>query len=357
MRILHVLEAIEGGTARHLIDVVSSVDAEHHVAVPDRRVGARTFPGVHAALAANAVVHRVDMRRSATSPRNLNAVRTVRSLVRSVRPDLLHGHSSVGGAVARLALGGGATAVPVVWTPNGVAPSRGALLIERALAHRTSLAIAVSDSEASVLLARRLARRDRLAVVPNGISRSLPAAPFDVRAKLGLAPHATIALCIARLVPQKDPATFAAAIAALGADVEGVLVGDGPLDIAAHPRLHQLSVEAGAAGLIGQADVVVLTSRFEGGPYVPIEAFRAGVPIVATDCVGTRDAVIDGVTGLLAPIGSVSAVASAVRRVLADAALRDRLVHGGRQAFDDRYSIDAMAAGLSGAYHRALAGG
>ena len=76
---------------------------------------------------------------------NTRALVALRRLLRRVRPDLIHGHSSVGGACARLVgLGGGA---PVVYTPNGIKRTPSALAAERLLARATARLIAVSDSE------------------------------------------------------------------------------------------------------------------------------------------------------------------------------------------------------------------
>src|SRR5436305_3853684 len=72
MTVLHVLEAIEGGVARHLVNLVGHVDADHIVVVPPERVGGVTDNAAIAAIAsAGATVEQIDMRRSPASPRTL----------------------------------------------------------------------------------------------------------------------------------------------------------------------------------------------------------------------------------------------------------------------------------------------
>lgn len=361
LHVLHVMEAIGGGTARHLIDVCGAVPGRHSVVVPRTRVGAHTDPQALRALeAVGATVHIVAMRRAVASGWNALAVARVRRLIAAVVPTLVHGHSSVGGAVARLAAAG--TGVPVVWTPNGLIHSRTASLIERSLSRVTDLAIAVSPSEGEAMLRSGLARPGRLRVVPNGIDPDQPPAPFDLRERLGLPPNTPVVLSIARLVPQKAPLDLVEAAAVLlrgRPDAHVVLVGDGPLAadvdaaIARHgisANVHRLRVDSGASGLLPQADAAVLTSRYEGAPYVVLEAFRAGVPVVATACVGTVDALLGGTTGIAVPVGDSAAVAHGLARLLGDQVLVVHLTTAARRALDDRFSLVAMADGMQAAY-------
>src|SRR5947209_5690599 len=104
MKVLHVVEAIEGGVSRYVAQVVSHVPARHHVVLPAERVGGFTdITAVESMRAAGAELHVMPMRRSITDPRNAIALARVGHLVRRVRPDIVHGHASIGGAVARLA--------------------------------------------------------------------------------------------------------------------------------------------------------------------------------------------------------------------------------------------------------------
>ena len=158
MRILHVIEAIEAGVARHVTDVVCRVPAEHEVLVPPVRTGGFTDHEAFEAMeAAGARIHLTPMRRSVTSPHNVRAVLTARRLIRAGKPDVVHGHASVGGAVARLAAARGPARC--AYTPNGLLPSRGAIAAERLLARLTDAFIAVSPSEAEQMSLLRRGRR------------------------------------------------------------------------------------------------------------------------------------------------------------------------------------------------------
>jgi glycosyltransferase involved in cell wall biosynthesis len=328
--VLHVLEAVEGGTARHVVDVVSTVPGwEHHVALPERRVGAPTDRLAAARLRdAGAVLHVIDMRRAPWHPANARAVARLRRLRRQVRPAIVHGHSSIGAALGRLAVVG--TEIPFVHTPNALAAGRLVVTAERLLGRRTTRLVAVSPSEAAHLRRLGLVPDDRVVTIPNGVALPAPPPALDLRERLGLDAGVPLVGTVGRLIDQKAPERFlevCAAVSRLHPDARFLLVGDGPLRpaVEAHParhelggRLHHLVELPDAGSVLGQLDVFVLASRFEGGPYAPLEAMRAGTAVVLTDVVGNRDAVVDGESGVLVEQDDVAGLAARVAELLAD---------------------------------------
>jgi glycosyltransferase involved in cell wall biosynthesis len=362
LRVLHVVEAIEGGLARHVAQVVHHVPAEHHVALPSERVGGFTdSTAVATMVAAGAHLHVTAMRRSPMNVRNAAAIARVRALIRTVRPDLLHGHSSIGGAAARLAAVGTGTAR--VYTPNGLLTSAGALAIERRLGRLTEAFVAVSETEAELAELRGLVPPDRIFVIPNGIELDDPGPPvIDLRARLGIDVSTPLIGTVSRLAHQKAPEVFVQAcgrVAAAFPDARFVLVGEGPLarlvaaeiaDTKLDGRMLHLPGVHGAPTLMRQFDVFVLASRYEGGPYAPLEAMRSGTPVVVTDVTGSRDTVEDGRSGLVVPPDDPDALAAAMGRLLANPDLRSRLAEGGRARLARRFDVRVMADSLCNLY-------
>lgn len=86
---------------------------------------------------------------------------------------------------------------------------------------------------------------------------------------------------------------------------------------------------ADPSDLYAQMDVFTLPTYREGFGSVVIEAQAAGVPVVATDATGARDAIGEGEYGLMVPVGDADALAAAIIRVLDDADLRTRLQEAG----------------------------
>lgn len=91
-------------------------------------------------------------------------------------------------------------------------------------------------------------------------------------------------------------------------------------------------------------DVLALPSRSEGFPLVVPEAMLAGLPVVATPVGGVEEAVRDGETGLLVPVGDAVALAAALSRLAADPPLRAALGAAGRQGARARFTAARMAA-------------
>src|SRR5581483_10373336 len=141
--VMHVLEALAGGTSRHLIDLVRHTHrVQHAVVVPNHRVGA--VPD-HLALPAleqaGASIHLVEMRRMPLHPRNWRATAQLTQLVTALQPDVIHGHSAIGGALSRVVPAPQGTRR--VYTPNGLNQSPYALRVERRLVSRTDRIVAV----------------------------------------------------------------------------------------------------------------------------------------------------------------------------------------------------------------------
>jgi glycosyltransferase involved in cell wall biosynthesis len=104
------------------------------------------------------------------------------------------------------------------------------------------------------------------------------------------------------------------------------------------------------------ADVVALSSRWEGLPYTVVEAMAYGKPVVATCVDGIPEAVEDGVMGLLVEPGDASALALALSELLGDTCRSARMGQEGVKRVAERFSIDGMLDALAHVYEE-VAGG
>jgi glycosyltransferase involved in cell wall biosynthesis len=322
-KVLHVLEAVAGGTLRHLVDILHTVrNVEHHVVLPPDHALEQGESSINAIAAqeltgAGATLHRIEMLRNPVHPKNAAGILRLRRLVHRLEPALVHGHSSVGGAFARAAVWG--TSVPDIYTPNGVARSRAILMVEKVLAHRTSRFVAVSASEGERALTLGLTSRERLVVIPNGIDLAPEEAErFDLRKELQL--HADVPLVgtVSRLSHQKAPEDFVRICAEVGrqrSDVHFVLIGAGRLQ----RKVDQAVTKAG------------LSDRFHQ--------------------IGYTDTVEDGVSGRLLPFGDTAAMAEAVVGLLADPDTCAALVEGAQARVGSHFDRRQMGARLEALYH------
>jgi glycosyltransferase involved in cell wall biosynthesis len=133
-----------------------------------------------------------------------------------------------------------------------------------------------------------------------------------------------------------------------------LLVGSGRDREALHHRIA--SLPAGAVrwddrwvrdrNLIWQylsaADISVLSSRREGFPVAVVEAMACGLPVVATDISGVRDALGNEPTGLVVPREDARALAAAIGRLLDDEPLRRQLGERARQRAESEFSLQTV---------------
>jgi glycosyltransferase involved in cell wall biosynthesis len=140
-----------------------------------------------------------------------------------------------------------------------------------------------------------------------------------------------------------------------------VLVGDGPAMAEFRTLARDLGVEQACefAGyqprqhvveLLARAAVSVLPSSSEGLPYVNIESFAVGTPVVASRVGGIPEIIRDGVDGFLVPPGDPVAIADRLQVLLSDDDLRTRMGQHARHrfltAFEERHNVDRQASWL-----------
>jgi len=125
-------------------------------------------------------------------------------------------------------------------------------------------------------------------------------------------------------------------------DVRLLLVGDGELKGRLQRRVRDLGLgecitfegdldESMLVTLYSMATAFVLPSLYENCPFSIVQAFASGVPVVATRIGGVSELVDDGETGLLASSRDSCGLASAISRMLADAAKRRRISDKARE--------------------------
>ena len=128
-------------------------------------------------------------------------------------------------------------------------------------------------------------------------------------------------------------------------------------------ELTQLQQESGVEwmghvadmpALLASAHVVCLPSYREGLPKALLEACAAGRPIVTTDVPGCRDVVSDGVNGILVPVRDAAALADALQRLLGDAALRARMGDEGRRRAESEFDVNAVVRATLDEYRKIL---
>lgn len=368
LRILHIVTMLELGGAQWNT-ILSAEDARRRG--HDARVAAAPGPLEDEArkrlgsgyIALPALVRQVVPTRDAA------ALAAIRELLRRLRPDIVHTHSSKAGILGREAAR--LESVPaVIHTAHGWAfhdrqppPVRAFYrMLERRAAHATDRIVVVADANREKGLAAGIGRPDQYVTIRSGVrvDESLRGERDAVRREMGVPDGAPLVIWVGNFKPQKAPVEMARAAALLllkSPDACFAALGDGPL----RPRVARvlapladrariLGWRSDAQRLIAASDLLLHTAIFEGLPRVILEAAALGVPCVSTNVDGIPEAVRDGESGLLFRPGETDAMASAAAELLADPARLRRMGDAARAGFRREFTLAEMFDRLDALY-------
>lgn len=225
----------------------------------------------------------------------------------------------------------------------------------RALYGRAEGVVAVSEGVKADLVARTGLAPEAVSVIYNPVRRPSPDArgEADLLAWWKAAPRAVIA--VGALKPAKDYPTLFRAFVRFRetADARLLVLGEGPL----RGELEALAASLGLADQVrmpgavpdpypylGQADLFVLSSAWEGLGNAVIEALVAGTQVVSTDCPsGPAEILEDGRHGRLAPVGDAEALARAMHAALEAPIERELLMRRGAEFSIERAADQYLA--------------
>ena len=191
----------------------------------------------------------------------------------------------------------------------------------------------------------------RVACIPNFAAAPPDAAPVD-RATLSTPDGAPLLLAMGRLHENKAHDVSLQALVELP-EAYLWIAGVGPLEaklqamaqaLGVADRVRFLGWRTDASALYRTADVCVFPSRYEPLGNVVIQAWAHGLPVIAAAAQGPAALIRDGEDGLLVPIDDAEALASGVKRLLADPALRARLAAAGASHVETEFSEAAVVA-------------
>ena len=340
MNILIVVEACSAGVGRHVRSICRDLIAQGHqltVAYATHRTDEAFQQFVDNRQDAIRFAP-LTIRREVSPVSDVRAVLQLLHLIRREGPfDIVHGHSSKGGALARVA--GRCFGIPTVYTPHSLVMASPEVsrveiafytLVERILGHwATSKIIAVSDEERELVLTLRLTPRNRVAVVANGIDEQDLKYFSEAPNPENISYRPLTFGAIMRLTTQKAPGHLVDAFTRLVEMVPEVplrlvLAGDGKLFAGVKRQVEEsglsknislLGWRTDTRNLLREFDVFVLSSLYEGFSYTLLEAMAAKLPIVSTSVFGTKSSICRVPGNIVVPPGDPAALAQGMKQI------------------------------------------
>lgn len=273
--------------------------------------------------------------------------------------DVIHLHSSKAGVLGRAACLLNFNKIPCFYTPHGFSFLRRDVsskkrtafrLFESVAARLSGVTLACSESEKQH--AQSLSSRNKVLLIENAIN------VYDIKPAETDASRVCRIATSGRLCPQKNPAAFSrlAEDCVHIPDVEFLWIGGGELEaelLIDGQRPRNLVVTGWVsseevANYLGETDIFVMTSLWEGMPLSLLEAQTAGLPAVVPDVEGCRDVVIDGVTGYICE--SPDEMTARIQQLIDEPALRRRLGDEARKRALIRFAPERMHKEIMQAY-------
>lgn len=272
------------------------------------------------------------------------AVLQLSSVVRTTKVDVMHSHNRLATIIGRIV--SRMTRVPLLVTVHEFEFKRD----WRWLASTWTGTITITPCMAlgDRLQERYSIPRSHLRVIPNAVDSTVSIDPVrlaSIRQQLGYDSEVPWVGFVSRLVPEKGCHFFVESMPLIRQQYPGVrfiIAGSGPEEPALRQRAHCLGLDvdrifigprSDSAELMTLLDILVLPSVSDNAPLIILEAMRAGRPVVASAVGGIPELVRDGVTGLLVPPESPSALARAIAVLIAQPARRHLLGAQGHQIF------------------------
>ena len=289
------------------------------------------------------------------------------SFLKKRRIDLVNAHNSKDGWNAALAaklLG-----LPVVRSRHIANPIRTGKVSQMIYGPLCAKVMTTSESIRGDMITRGV-QAQKIVSIPTGVdvARFRSGTPGRFRAALGIPDDAPLVAQIAVLRGSKGPHIFLEAalrLVAEGCPAWFVLVGEGPSrkllermqNDQPSPRIVLCGRREDIPDVLADLDLVVLAAtQPEGVPQAILQAFAAGVPVIASNLGGINEVAIDGQTAITLPAKDSPLLAKAIAEQLAAPAKGQENAVRARVLAETRYSREAMLRQMHDLYAGLIAG-
>lgn len=354
MRILHIITRLDkGGSADVFLDLTLGLKEMRHdvfIAVGPT-MEPQTDINAFSLRTGIPVYHIKSLKRDCLPFTDFLAFFEILTVIRKIKPDVLHTHSSKAGFIGRIA-GRIAGVNVVVHMPHGhifygyfsTIKSRLFIYLEKIAAVFTDKILTLTEIEKKDYVQEKIAEDNRIVTIPCGIDIDRYAlSGSTIRDEFGISPDQPIIGWVGRTEPVKGCEYFLRACCLINKEMPSarfLLVGEGSLK----EKMEELALSLGIseevifAGyrtdmpeIMNSIDILLHTPLNEGLGRVILEAMTCEKPVVATNVGGIPEIIEHGIHGFLVPSKDHVSMAEATLKVLKDTELSRRLGKAGRE--------------------------
>lgn len=357
MRVVHVAECV-GGVERYLRSLLKYSSCEN-IMILSQLYNKAEFENLADSVEIVSMSHNIGI--SA-----LKEAIQIRKKIKKYKPDIVYAHSSIAGAITRMACVGVKTKViynPHRWSFNMESNKKNIFIVlEKVMSHFCDKIICISDAEKESALKYKICKKSKLCVIYNGI---------DVdeykpkKANLPVSDDMFVVGMVGRICKQKAPDVFLKMAGEVKKKIPNscfVIVGD-VIEGEEQERkdIEELAKKMGVDLIItgwvdnpleymNRFDVGCLLSRWEGFGLVIPEYMLTRTPIVATRVDAIPYLITDGVDGLLVDKDDWENVAKMICMIEADADKKNTLINNAIETVSRRFDVRRVSKQIEALY-------
>ena len=236
-----------------------------------------------------------------------------------------------------------------IWSRNAIRQgvrgirARAIIAIEGWVLRRANLIFVAIKEDQEYLVNTHRISSDNIVVLPNPVDTEI------FRPNPSVPKQAGLIACVGRLSPEKNLQLLVRSVVQIP-DTRLILIGHGPCEQGLKAlaegcervEFKGMVANSDIPSLLQKAEIFVLPSNFEGSPKALLEAMSCGLPVIGTNVPGIRDVIKHNENGLLCE-SNVESMCEAIRRMLADSNIRQRLGQQARLFIEQTHSQDSIA--------------
>jgi glycosyltransferase involved in cell wall biosynthesis len=356
IRVLHVAECV-GGVDRYLQSVLKYMDHDKYenIMVLSTLYKKKGYEKIADKVEIVDIPHGMGLN-------TIISAKTVREIIKEISPDVVYAHSSIAGAVSRLACIG--LGCKVIYNPHGWSfnmQGKKTLIfvaLEKLMAHFCDAIVCISDAEKKSALDKKICKGEKLHVIYNGIDLDEFKGITADRKDLHIPENVFVVGMVGRISQQKAPDVFVKMAAEIKKSIKDcffIIVGDVvESDAKEKAYIENLAEELGVNLMITgwvdnpldyveQFDVACLLSRWEGFGLAIPEYMLCGKPIVATKVDAIPYLINDGVDGVLVNVDDYIDAAEKVINLHSDFAMEQNMISNAKVTVANRFDAKRVA--------------